>query len=80
MDLETVDTDDLLTELQGRFDHSVFCGVKDATDAAEFVVRNWRGSKLKCLGLAQWINHRLLGAYHDDGYESDDEGSELDGE
>lgn len=79
MDLELAATDELIDELQKRFDHSVFCGVKEKHGCNDYVQRSWCGDKLKCVGLAQWVADFVLKAFSEVGYDvADDEGTETD--
>ncbi len=63
MDLETVSTDELVDELQKRFDHVVFAAVKEMDQVHDASDVRWKGSRLTCAGLAQWANRCLLAAY-----------------
>lgn len=63
IDLETVSTDDLIDELQRRFDHSIFAGVKEMDDSHDASDVRWKGSRLQCAGLSQWANRLVLASY-----------------
>jgi len=60
MDLELVDTDDMIDELHKRFDHSVFVGMKDTSDTAAVTKRRWKGEAHTLAGLCYDVSMCIL--------------------
>ncbi len=66
MNLELVETDDLIEELMGRFDSAVFAGLKDRGPTTNECIR-YRGQRITNIGLAYrlqfHINERIEESY-----------------
>lgn len=69
--LSLVTTQQLLTELCGRFDHVIVCGVKVTGPEDMQLLRKWRGNGITALGLSKFIEDRIL----EDIYENSTDGS-----
>jgi hypothetical protein len=61
--LELVDTDDLLHELEKRFDSSVFCGAQELNNGSRKVSTRWDGDGLICVALAGLLAKRCLASW-----------------
>ena len=60
MDLSLVPYDDLITELNSRFDVCIFAGVKKPDDKIEEASLSYHGGKFACIGLCQHLINMLL--------------------
>ncbi len=76
MDLELVDTGELMDELKRRFTHTVILGVKEIKGAHDHIDVAWHGNILKCCGLLQWANLKLMRRIEKCPSNLDDEGLE----
>jgi len=73
-DLKLLETDALLNELNSRFDHLVFVGLKTLTlDTSELnrilIKRFWDGNSHTCVGLCEDLARRILRDYEDEEFE-----------
>ena len=50
--LDLTSTEDLVEELNSRFDHSVFFAIKEETDDDYETFYRWDGLDIMCIGLA----------------------------
>jgi hypothetical protein len=72
--LEFVDTEALLEELLGRFDHAVFAGLKYPENMAYQATRLWKGNPFTCNGLANIASMAIMDdLYHGEDEDDDDE-------
>lgn len=60
MELELVETSELLDELLRRFDHAAFAGVKGHDEDRLAVVGRYKGNAFTVAGLAQSIGLRAI--------------------
>jgi hypothetical protein len=63
-DLSLISVDDLIKELDARFEHWIFTGCQIRTrnkdgDGDIFTIRKWKGNNATCLGLAQQMQFYL---------------------
>lgn len=75
LDLEFVSTDDLIAELQKRYDSSVFVGNFNMTEENDHTHCYWEGNALECVGLCNWAISRAMANYgqSDDLTETDED-------
>ena len=59
IDLSIVSTDDLLVELEGRHDATIFAAIQHRTGDTSWYYRRWDGGSIPCLGLARFIQKRI---------------------
>lgn len=59
-ELEFVQTEALITELLGRFDHVVFSGMFLPENARYSITRRWKGNSITCTGLCQELSLAVL--------------------
>lgn len=61
-DLELVPTEELIAELERRFDHAVFCGLRVQEGGCDVLKtwRSWTGNAHACIGLAVDIQGAIL--------------------
>ena len=76
-DLSLVTNDDLIDELERRFDCMIFVGCRDHRNPGQrdcHELRGWRqdGDLVKSVGLAQWVSHVMLNHADADAAEFDD--------
>lgn len=73
LDLQLIDTNDLITELFNRFDISIFGGVKIikpmnkellSRNGQQQIWRRWRGGWHECVGLGMDVNSSILEQIH----------------
>lgn len=57
--LEFVTTEELLEELQGRYDFAVFAGYRYLSDNQCGTSVDWKGGAVPCIGLAEYAKQRL---------------------
>lgn len=60
MDLELVETSELVAELERRFDHLVIAGLIDRDEKQYAVFAIWKSNAYACSGLAQKIGTKAL--------------------
>ena len=60
LELELVETDELLEELRKRYDACVFVGVQERTEDFGFYDYSRHGDYLKCLGLCSYATKKVL--------------------
>ena len=58
--LELVDTKELINELQTRFDHCVFAGILEKTDKESFNRFQWHGNLFMCMGITAAAQHIIV--------------------
>lgn len=59
-ELEQATTEDLITELLGRFEHAVFCGMRIPLTETMTINRRWKGNTFTCAGLARSVADSAL--------------------
>lgn len=64
MDLELVETSELLDELLRRFDHVVFAGLKEMDSGRYANSSRWKGCHFTCSGAAQMLSERVIREWH----------------
>jgi hypothetical protein len=60
MDLELVETNDLVEELFKRFDHVIFAGMKGHTIDKQKVAARSYGNPFACSGLCQMVSQECV--------------------
>lgn len=63
--LEFASDDELINELLGRFEHSVFCGIKTPLDEYQVVFRRWKGNSATCAGLGFEVARTTLNDFEE---------------
>lgn len=58
-DLALIPFDDLIIELSKRFDHSIFCGLKDSQKDIVDMKRRYFGSRIECIGAAEMVKDMI---------------------
>lgn len=66
-DLSLVSLDDLLMEVDKRFDHWIFCGQQLGIGGPDhvFSMRKWRGGSAACAGLASQMQIAIYDAFQE---------------
>lgn len=60
-DLELVSTDDLVAELNKRFDSCLFLGSQEMENSKRYIARHWRSANMyEMLGLVEEFRHLAL--------------------
>ena len=69
MDLAFVETESLVRELMGRYDHAVFAGIKAGYHAPtdNLTTRRWKGNLVTCAGLGYQLAHLTTEEHLDTG-------------
>jgi len=52
VNLELIETIDLISEVARRFDHTVFCGIRNFGNGHNEVCRHYEGNHHACMGAA----------------------------
>lgn len=78
IDLSVIPTKELVDELVGRFDHSVFCGMQVGGAGPKDSVfrRRWKGNTHTCVGLTEDMKVTMLRHFHDEQKPFQDDGDE----
>lgn len=58
--IELATTEELITELLGRFEHAVFCGMRIPLDETMTIHRRWVGNSFTCAGLAKTVGDSAI--------------------
>lgn len=67
VDLETVETTELLAELEGRFDNFIFTGTKKLTGGGHYMRHaKYHGDELSAMGLCAYLSRRISDDFEED--------------
>ena len=50
--LQLTSTEELINELEDRFDHYIFAGVQEGVSSGDEILREWAGCPIMCKGLS----------------------------
>lgn len=66
VELSFVDTDALVNELLGRYDHAIFTGLRFPKDEEYVLHRRWKGNSATCIGLVGLLNNAVTNHFEEE--------------
>lgn len=59
-ELSLMPLEDILEELDKRFDYCVFGGIKKRQENVDDEQSHWNGGSIQCAGIADFLNKRIM--------------------